>query len=49
VMYAGYYPQGLSLERIFRDMQDVPIKDDAIWQKFLSDNARKLFGLPTAS
>jgi hypothetical protein len=49
VMYAGYYPQGLSLERIFRDMPDVPIKDDDIWQKFLSDNARKLFGLPTAS
>ena len=49
VMYAGYYPQGLSLERIFRDMQDVPIKDEDIWQKFLSDNARKLFGLPTAS
>ncbi len=49
VMYAGYYPQGLSLERIFKDLPDVPIKDDDIWQKFLSDNARKLFGLPTAS
>jgi hypothetical protein len=47
-MYAGYYPQGLSLERIFKDLPDVPIKDDDIWQKFLSDNARKLFGLPTA-
>jgi len=49
VMYAGYYPQGLSLERIFKDLPDLPIKDDDIWRKFLSDNARKLFGLPTAS
>ena len=25
VMYAGYYPMGLSLERIFKEMPDVPV------------------------
>jgi hypothetical protein len=45
-MYAGYYPQGLSLERIFEDLPNVPIKNDEIWVKFLSDNARQLFELP---
>ncbi len=48
VMYAGYYPSGLSLERIFGDMRQVPVRNDEIWRKFLSDNARKLFGLPAA-
>jgi len=46
IMYAGYYPQGLSLERIFEDLPKVPIKNDEIWAKFLSDNARQLFELP---
>ena len=46
IMYAGYYPQGLSLERIFEDLPNVPIKNDEIWVKFLSDNARQLFELP---
>lgn len=48
IMYAGYYPQGLSLERIFKDLPNVPIKNDEIWAKFLSDNARQLFELPQA-
>ena len=48
IMYAGYYPQGLSLERIFEDLPNVPIKNDEIWVKFLSDNARQLFELPQA-
>ena len=46
IMYAGYYPQGPSLERIFEDLPNVPIKNDEIWVKFLSDNARQLFELP---
>ena len=46
IMYAGYYPQGLSLERIFEDLPNVPIKNDEIWVKFLSDHARQLFELP---
>ena len=48
IIYAGYYPQGLSLERIFEDLPNVPIKNDEIWVKFLSDNARQLFELPQA-
>ncbi|HBP15945.1 MAG TPA: amidohydrolase, partial [Gammaproteobacteria bacterium] len=37
----GYFPIGLSLERIMTDMQDVSFKDD-VWPKFLSENARKV-------
>jgi len=44
IMYAGYYPMGLSLERIFRELPEVPLKDE-VWPKFLRDNARRVFQL----
>ncbi|MDH3705671.1 MAG: amidohydrolase family protein [Acidimicrobiia bacterium] len=44
VIYAGYFPMGLSLERIMGDMPHVPFKDD-VWSKFLRDNARKVLKL----
>jgi len=44
VMYAGYFPMGLSLERIFKDMQDVPFREH-VWPKFLHENATKVFKL----
>jgi uncharacterized protein len=44
VMYAGYFPMGLSLERIFKDMHDVPFRDH-VWPKFLHENARRVFKL----
>jgi predicted TIM-barrel fold metal-dependent hydrolase len=44
VMYAGYYPMGLSLRRIFEEMPNVPFKDD-VWPKFLRDNAMRVFKL----
>ncbi len=44
VMYAGYFPMGLSLERIFSDLPHVGLKDD-VWPKFLRDNAVRVFGL----
>jgi predicted TIM-barrel fold metal-dependent hydrolase len=44
VMYGGYFPMGLSLERIFSDMPHVPFKDE-VWPKFLSGNARRVLGL----
>ena len=44
VMFAGYYPMGLSLERIFRELPDVPFKDD-VWPAFLSQNARRVFAI----
>ena len=44
VMYAGYFPMGLSLERIFGDMKDVPFRDH-VWPKFLRENAIRVFKL----
>jgi predicted TIM-barrel fold metal-dependent hydrolase len=44
VMYAGYFPMGLSLERIFTEMQNVPFKDH-VWPKFLRENAQRVFKL----
>ena len=43
-MYAGYFPMGLSLDRIFREMPDVPFKAD-VWPKFLRENAMRVFKL----
>ena len=42
ILYAGYFPMGLSLERIFRDMPGVPFKDE-VWPKFLRENAKRVF------
>jgi uncharacterized protein len=44
IIYAGYFPMGLSLERIMTDMEGVPFKDE-VWPKFLRENARKVLGL----
>jgi uncharacterized protein len=41
IIYAGYFPMGLSLERIFTDLPRVPFKDE-VWPKFLSENARRV-------
>jgi predicted TIM-barrel fold metal-dependent hydrolase len=44
VIYAGYFPMGLTLERIMTDMDDVPFKDN-VWPGFLRDNALRVLGL----
>ncbi len=44
IMYAGYFPMGLSLERIFTELDDVPFKDH-VWPKFLRENAVRVFKL----
>jgi uncharacterized protein len=44
VMYAGYYPMGLSLDRIFKEMPEVPFRDH-VWPKFLRENALRVFNL----
>ncbi len=44
VMYAGYFPMGLSLERIFSELPHIGLKDD-VWPKFLRENAVRVFGL----
>ena len=44
VMYAGYFPYGLSLERIFTELPNVPLRDE-VWPKFLRENALKVLKL----
>jgi predicted TIM-barrel fold metal-dependent hydrolase len=44
IIYAGYFPMGLSLERIFTDMPHVPFRDE-VWPKFLHQNARRVLKL----
>ena len=36
IIYAGYFPMGLSIERIMTEMPRVRLKDD-VWPKFLRD------------
>jgi uncharacterized protein len=44
IIYAGYFPMGLSIERIMTEMKDVPFKDE-VWPKFLRNNALRVLGL----
>jgi predicted TIM-barrel fold metal-dependent hydrolase len=47
IIYGGYFPMGLSLERIFGDMPGVPFRDH-VWPKFLHENARRVLRLGPA-
>lgn len=42
VIYAGYFPAGLSLERIFADLEKLEIRED-VWPKFLRENGKRVF------
>ncbi len=44
LIYGGYFPMGLTLERIMAEMPAVPLKDEA-WPAFLRDNARRVLKL----
>jgi hypothetical protein len=44
IIYAGYFPMGLALERIFRDLPGVAFKDE-VWPRFLAGNARRVLKL----
>ncbi len=44
ILYAGYYPMGLSLERIFSELPGVAFKAE-VWPKFLRENAQRVFNL----
>lgn len=44
ILYAGYFPMGLSLDRIMGDLPNVPFKDH-VWPKFLRENAQRVFKL----
>lgn len=44
IIYAGYFPMGLSLERIVGELHGVGFKDE-VWPKFLRTNALRVLGL----
>ena len=44
ILCAGYFPMGLSLERIFNELPNVPLKDE-VWPKFLYGNAARILRL----
>ncbi len=44
ILYAGYFPMGLSLERIMSDMQGVGF-EERVWPHFLRENARRILKL----
>jgi predicted TIM-barrel fold metal-dependent hydrolase len=44
IIYGGYFPMGLSLERIFGDMPGVGFREN-VWPKFLHENARRILKL----
>lgn len=44
IIYAGYFPVGLSLERIMQELPQVGLKDE-VWPKFLRENALRVLGL----
>jgi hypothetical protein len=44
ILYAGYFPMGLTLERIMTEMRDVPFRD-SVWPRFLRENAIRVLKL----
>ncbi len=46
VLYAGYFPFGLELSRIFAELDELPLREE-VWPKFLSENSRQLLRLPS--
>ncbi len=48
VLYGGYYPMGLSLERITSELRALPLRSD-VWPKFLRTNAERILGLDPAA
>ena len=43
VMFTGYYP-ALSYDRIFAELDDLPLRDET-WEPFLQGNAARVYGL----
>jgi predicted TIM-barrel fold metal-dependent hydrolase len=46
IIYAGYFAAGLTYDRIWSDMDEVPF-DDEVWPKFLRENATRVLKLDT--
>ncbi len=49
VIYAGYYPMGLSLERIMGEMPDVPFRDHVSGRSSCTTTPPRALGLDEAS
>ena len=47
IIYAGYFPAGLTYERIMSELPNVAFKDE-VWPKFLRENAVRVLGLDQA-
>lgn len=45
ILYGGYYPYGLTLDRIFGELAHLGLKDE-VWPQFLRNNALRVLGLP---
>jgi predicted TIM-barrel fold metal-dependent hydrolase len=45
IIYAGYFPFGIELERTFAELDQVGFRPE-VWPKFLYDNAARVLGLP---
>jgi len=45
VIFSGYFPAGLTYDRIFDEMPAVSFRDH-VWPKFLRENAQRVFKLP---
>jgi hypothetical protein len=47
VIWSGYFPAGLTYDRIFSELPDVSVRDH-VWPKFLRENAQRVFNLPVS-
>jgi hypothetical protein len=47
VIWSGYFPAGLTYDRIFSELPDVSFRDH-VWPKFLRENAQRVFNLPVS-
>ena len=48
ILYGGYFPMGLSLERTMAELPAVGLEDE-VWPKFLRENARRVLRLGAGS
>jgi hypothetical protein len=46
VIFAGYYAVALTWDRVFKEFEDLPLRED-VWPKFLRANALRVLGVET--
>lgn len=44
IIYAGYFPMGLSIDRIFSELRSLPLAEH-VWPKFMYENAKRVLRL----